>query len=453
MKKYEAIKSFEDNDEDLEMGNDQISDSTTKLNNKKIIINNNEECSSMISSSMKQQQPQSSQRLLSLDVFRGLTVALMILVDDAGGLIPALNHSPWNGLTIADFVMPFFLFIVGVALAFTYKKPSCKVDATRKAILRALKLLALGIFLQGGYVHRVNDLSFGVDLKQIRWMGILQRIAIAYLITALCEIWLKREDIVNSGSTLLRKYRYQWALALFLSVIYLCLLYGMYVPDWEYEVPTEPSSEPMIFSVKCGVRGNTGPACNVVGMIDRSLLGIQHLYRRPIYARMPECSINSPDYGPLPPDAPTWCQAPFDPEGLLSSVMAIVTCLIGLHYGHIILHFKDHRIRIIYWMIPTCCLVVSGLALDLFGMHVNKVLYTLSYACLTAGAAGILFVGIYLMVDVCGYSGMTTVLQWIGMHALMIYVLAACNIFPIFLQGFYWGNPRNNILKLIGVGS
>jgi hypothetical protein len=77
MKKYEAIKSFEDNDEDLEMGNDQISDSTTKLNNKKI---NNEECSSMISSSMKQQQPQqSSQRLLSLDVFRGLTVAVFSL--------------------------------------------------------------------------------------------------------------------------------------------------------------------------------------------------------------------------------------------------------------------------------------------------------------------------------------------------------------------------------------
>ncbi|RHN44021.1 putative heparan-alpha-glucosaminide N-acetyltransferase [Medicago truncatula] len=457
MKKYEAIKSFEENDEDLEMGHEnQIHDSATK-------IINNEERSTMISSSSSssrkqeqqqhQQQPQTSQRLLSLDVFRGLTVALMILVDDAGGLIPALNHSPWNGLTIADFVMPFFLFIVGVALAFTYKKPSCKVDASRKAVLRALKLLALGIFLQGGYVHRVSDLTFGVDLKQIRLMGILQRIAVAYLITALCEIWLKREDIVNSGSSLLRKYRYQWALALFLSVIYLCLLYGMYVPDWEYEVPTEPSSEPMKFSVKCGVRGDTGPACNVVGMIDRSLLGLQHLYRRPIYARMPECSINSPDYGPLPPDAPSWCQAPFDPEGLLSSVMAIVTCLVGLHYGHIILHFKNHRIRILHWMIPTSCLVVSGIALDLFGMHVNKVLYSFSYTCLTAGAAGILFAGIYLMVDVCGYSRMTSIFQWIGMHALMIYVLAACNIFPIFLQGFYWGNPHNNILKLIGVGS
>lgn len=463
MTSYEAIKNIDDdeNDEDLEMAlhHNQISDSTTNLtkkNNKKIIQTPKPTAISSSSphpsSSSSSKQPQ-SQRLVSLDVFRGLTVALMILVDDAGGLIPALNHSPWNGLTLADFVMPFFLFIVGVSLALTYKKLSCGVVASRKAFLRALKLLVLGILLQGGYFHRVNDLTYGVNLQQIRWTGILQRIAVAYLIAALCEIWLKCDDIVNSGSSLLRKYRYQWTAALFLSGLYLFFLYGLYVPDWEYEVPTEPSSEPMMFSVKCGVRGDTGPACNAVGMIDRTLLGIEHLYRRPIYARMPECSINSPDYGPLPPDAPAWCQAPFDPEGLLSTVMAIVTCLIGLHYGHIIIHFKDHRVRIIYWMIPTSCLVVSGFALHLFGMPVNKVLYSFSYMCVTAGAAGVLFVGIYLMVDVCGYRRMTLVLEWMGMHALMIYILAACNVFPILLQGFYWGNPRNNILKLIGVGS
>ena len=103
------------------------------------------------------------------------------------------------------------------------------------------------------------------------------------------------------------------------------------------------------FQVKCGTRGDTGPACNAVGMIDRKIFGIQHLYKRPIYARsevniwghyclLPigcaypdtsfffffffsvcsqQCSINSPDYGPLPPNAPSWCQAPFDPEGIL----------------------------------------------------------------------------------------------------------------------------------------
>jgi len=397
-------------------------------------------------------QKQQQQRLVSLDVFRGITVALMILVDDAGGILPAINHSPWNGLTLADFVMPFFLFIVGVSLALTYKKLSCRAVATRKAILRALKLLALGLFLQGGFIHGIKDLTYGVDIEYMRWMGILQRIAIAYLLAALCEIWLKGDNIVNSGSSLLRKYRFQWALALMLTTLYLSLLYGLYVPDWDFQIPIETSSSaPKLFTVKCGVRGDTGPSCNAVGMIDRKILGIQHLYKRPVYARTQQCSINSPDYGPLPSDAPSWCQAPFDPEGLLSSVMAIVTCLVGLHYGHIIVHYKDHRDRILHWMITTSCLIISGLALDSCGMHLNKVLYTFSYTCFTAGVAGLLFAGIYLMVDVCGYRRPTVVMEWMGMHALMIYILAACNVLPVVLLGFYWGRPQNNILRLIGI--
>ncbi|KAF3430878.1 hypothetical protein FNV43_RR25608 [Rhamnella rubrinervis] len=395
----------------------------------------------------RHQQKYVQQRLVSLDVFRGLTVALMIFVDDAGGVLPAVNHSPWDGLTLADFVMPFFLFIVGVSLSLTYKKLSCRTVATRKAMLRALKLLLLGLFLQGGFFHGLKDLTYGVDIEQMRWTGILQRIAIAYLVAALCEIWLKGDDNVNSGLSLLRKYQSQWVLALMLTTLYLSLLYGLYVPSWEYQIPTESSlSPPKIFSVNCGVRGDTGPACNVVGMIDRKIIGIEHLYRRPIYARMKQCSINSPDYGPLPPDAPSWCQAPFDPEGLLSSVMAIVTCLVGLHYGHIIVHIKDHRRRILHWMIPSSSLLVLGLALDFFGMHVNKALYTFSYMCLTAGAAGILFIGIYLMVDVCGYRRMTLLTEWMGMHALMIFIFAACNVLPVVLQGFYWRHPQNNIV-------
>uniref|UniRef100_A0A453BX07 Heparan-alpha-glucosaminide N-acetyltransferase catalytic domain-containing protein n=1 Tax=Aegilops tauschii subsp. strangulata TaxID=200361 RepID=A0A453BX07_AEGTS len=91
------------------------------------------------------------QRLVSLDVFRGITVLLMIIVDDAGSFLPAMNHSPWEGVTIADFVMPFFLFIVGVALALAYKRVPDKLDATRKATLRALKLFCVGLVLQGTY--------------------------------------------------------------------------------------------------------------------------------------------------------------------------------------------------------------------------------------------------------------------------------------------------------------
>ncbi|MED6206373.1 hypothetical protein PIB30_026078 [Stylosanthes scabra] len=305
----------ENDDVHVEMANFQISESRRAS----IFANNNK----------------NNERLVSLDIFRGLTVTLMVFVDHAGRLFPGINHSPWNGVTLADFVMPFFLFIVGVSLALTYK-----------------------------------------------------RIAIAYLAAALCEIWLKSNDTVNSVLSLLKKYRYQGAVVFFLSIFYLCLLYGLYVPDWEYQIST----------VKCGVRGDTGPACNAVGMIDRKILGIHHLYKKPIYARKHECSINSPNYGPLPPNAPSWCQAPFDPEGFLSSLMAVVTCFVGLHYGHIIIHFKDQRVRIFQWMSLAFSLVVLGLILDIIGMHINKALYTVSYMCVTSGAAGILFAGIYYMV-------------------------------------------------------
>ncbi|KAM3377192.1 heparan-alpha-glucosaminide N-acetyltransferase-like [Capsicum galapagoense] len=397
-----------------------------------------------------------SGRVLSLDIFRGLTVVLMVFVEYAGGVYPSVNHSPWNGVTLADFVMPFFLFIVGVSLGLAFKNLPCRLIGTRKAIYRALKLFVIGLFLQGGYFHGSGSLTYGVDFESIRWMGILQRIAVSFLVAAMCEIWLNATNFnVSSGKSLMKKYRLQWALTIIVTVVYLSLFYGLYVPDWEYQMPTDlSSSKTVTFSVKCGVRGDTGPACNAVGMIDRKILGIQHLYNRPIYGRLKECSVSSPDYGPLPPDAPSWCGAPFDPEGLLSSLMAIVTCFIGLHYGHIIVHFKGHKVRVQQWLIPSSCLVLLGAICDYgFGMHLNKALYTFSYMCVTAGAAGFLFTGVYMIVDVLGYRKYwTIVLKWMGTNALLIYVLVSCNILPVILQGFYWRQPENNILRLIGIG-
>ncbi|KAG7533236.1 hypothetical protein ISN45_Aa08g008760 [Arabidopsis thaliana x Arabidopsis arenosa] len=400
--------------------------------------------------------PPDKERLVSLDVFRGLTVALMILVDDVGGILPSINHSPWDGVTLADFVMPSFLFIVGVSLAFAYKNLSCRFAATRKALIRSLKLLLLGLFLQGGFIHGLNNLTYGIDVEKIRFMGILQRIAIAYLVAALCEIWLKGNHNVSSELSMIKKYRFHWVVAFVITTIYLSLLYGLYVPDWEYQISTEDQGSTLTtflnLKVKCGVRGHTGPGCNAVGMLDRMFLGIQHLYRKPVYARTKQCSINSPNYGPLPPDAPSWCQAPFDPEGLLSSLMAIVTCVVGLHYGHIIIHFKDHKKRLNQWILRSFCLLMLGLVLNLFGMHLNKPLYTLSYMCVTSGASGFLLSAIYLMVDVYGYKRASLVLEWMGIHALPIYVLIACNIVFLIIHGFYWKKPINNLLHLIGIG-
>ncbi|XP_031390692.1 heparan-alpha-glucosaminide N-acetyltransferase-like isoform X1 [Punica granatum] len=394
-----------------------------------------------------------SRRLASLDVFRGLTVVLMIIVDDAGGVLPAINHSPWDGVTLADFVFPFFLFMVGVSIGLAYKKLPSKLSATRKAIFRALKLVAIGLFVQGGFLHGVNDLSYGVDINKIRWMGVLQRIAITYLVTALCEIWLKgEEDPTTELVSLFSKYKIQWVLTFIITTIYLALLYGLYIPDWEFQVPSTVanSSAPITFSVKCSIRGDTSPACNAVGMIDRKVLGINHMYRRPIYIRTEQCSTKSPDYGPLPLDAPSWCQAPFDPEGLLSSMMAIVTTLIGLHFGHIIVHYKDHNVRVARWSITASGLLIKGLILNFSGIALNKALYSLSYTCVTAGVGGILFAAVYLLVDVYEYRRPTIVLEWVGAHALKIYVIVACNIWLLILQGFYSEEPGNNIMRLIG---
>src|SRR5207244_2516605 len=123
-----------------------------------------------------------SQRLLSLDVFRGLTIAAMLLVNNPGTwehVYPPLEHASWNGWTPTDLVFPFFLFIVGVATALSLGRlaeaGAPRREIFRKAAIRAAIIFGLGLALQG-FPH--------YDLPHLRIPGVLQRIAIAYLMTA-----------------------------------------------------------------------------------------------------------------------------------------------------------------------------------------------------------------------------------------------------------------------------
>ncbi|KZV44148.1 heparan-alpha-glucosaminide N-acetyltransferase-like [Dorcoceras hygrometricum] len=401
----------------------------------------------------------SKQRIVSLDVFRGLIIALMILVDDAGKAFPSINHAPWFGVTLADFVMPFFLFVVGVSVGLVFKKVSNRSAATKKVIIRTVWLFLLGVILQGGYFHGRGHLTYGVDVQKIRLMGVLQRIAIGYLLASVLEIWLVKNTVVDSAVAFMKKYSYQMGAAILLGLLYMLLLYGLYVPNWTFDMSglninllTSPGAKTPI--VQCGVRGSLEPPCNAVGLIDRILLGEQHLYQRPVYRRTKECSVNSPDYGPLPPNSPAWCLAPFDPEGILSSLMAAITCFVGLHYGHIIVHFKERTLRLIIWSISSILLLIFGffvwflgLVLLMFsGVPFSKPLYTLSYMFITAGASGFLFSVIYFIVDFKGINKPTVIFQWMGMNALIIYALAACDIFPAALQGLYWRSPETNLV-------
>jgi predicted acyltransferase len=132
-------------------------------------------------------------RLVSLDVFRGLTIALMVIVNNPWyTAYPVLEHAAWNGLTLADVVFPAFIFIVGVSIAFSFSKRSEKGLSTRKMVLgiirRTIILFLLGLIVNGFPYY---------DLNTLRITGVLQRIAVCYLIASLVFLFLKnRERII-----------------------------------------------------------------------------------------------------------------------------------------------------------------------------------------------------------------------------------------------------------------
>ncbi|MED6137762.1 hypothetical protein PIB30_067997 [Stylosanthes scabra] len=387
-------------------------------------------------------------RVASLDVFRGLSVFLMMVVDYGGSIFPIIAHAPWNGIHLADLVMPFFLFIAGVSLALVYKtRPPRRIAATSQASLRALKLFVLGILLQGGYFHGINSLTFGVDIQTIRWLGILQRIAIGYIVAALCEIWLLPPR--GKQHNFLTSYFSHWFVAVILLAIYSGLLYGLYVPDWQFSVSSSTSSLPPIdggnsYTVNCSVRGDLGPACNSAGMIDRYVLGINHLYRKPVYRNLKECTE-----GQVPDTSPSWCHSPFDPEGILSSITAAVSCIIGLQYGHVLAHLQEHKGRLNWWLWLSASFSALGFFLALIGIPLNKSLYTISYMLITSATSGLTFIALYVLVDVKGHRRLTSVLEWMGKHSLSIFVLVSSNLIVIGVQGFYWTKPQNNIIHWI----
>ncbi|KAF4364778.1 hypothetical protein F8388_018454 [Cannabis sativa] len=388
-----------------------------------------------------------SKRLASLDIFRGLTVALMIFVDDAGGEWPMIGHAPWNGCNLADFVMPFFLFIVGMAIALSLKRIPDQFAAIRRVILRTLKLLFWGLLLQGGFSHAPDKLTYGVDMKEIRWCGILQRIALSYLVVALVEIFTRKsqaEELSSRWFSIFKLYAWHWILGAGVIVVYLAIIYGTYVPDWHFTIHDKDNiNYGKSFPVTCNVRGKLDPPCNAVGYIDRKVLGINHMYHHPAWKRSIACTENSPYEGPFRRDAPAWCYAPFEPEGIISSISAILSTIIGVHFGHVLVHLKGHSERLKNWAMMGFALLISGLILHFtHAIPLNKQLYTLSYVSITSGAAALVFSAFYIAVKYLFLP-----LEWIGMNAMLVYVMAAEGIFAGFINGWYYDDPHNTLVR------
>jgi len=306
-------------------------------------------------------------RLLSLDFFRGATVAAMILVNnpgDWGNIYAPLEHAEWNGCTPTDLIFPFFLFIVGVSIA--YAMGSKKTDPTThgktilKALKRALILFGLGLFLS------LYPLVFTAPVEafqHLRIPGVLQRIAVVFLISSIIFLKNNEKNIFKILIALLAIY---WGLMTFVPVP------GVGFANLEKET-------------------------NLGAWLDRSIFGEAHLWKL----------------------AKTW-----DPEGFLSTMPAVATGLFGVLVG-VYLKRKDiEPATKIAWLFCTgLAATVLGLVWDL-QFPINKSLWTSSFVLYTGGFATLILSFCYWIIDIQKYNRFTKPFVVYGVNAITVFFLS-----------------------------
>jgi len=296
-------------------------------------------------------------RLLSLDIFRGITIAFMIIVNNPGSwryVYPPLRHSAWDGCTPTDLVFPAFLFIVGVSMWFSMRKYGHTLN--RKSILKILYRTSI-IFLAGFLLHLFP--FFGKDLSAARIMGVLQRIALAYGFGALACLVVKRERL--------------WML--------LIVILGGYYGIMALFGGNDPFS----------LEGN------LALKVDRFILGENHLYR---------------GFG-----------IPFDPEGLLGTIPAVGTVIIGFLAGELVGRGKANGVNVLKMSIYGVAAIVAGLLFSVV-FPINKPLWSSSYVLYTGGISMLILAFLYLVIDVLGFSFWTGFFRVFGVNALFIYILS-----------------------------
>ena len=325
-----------------------------------------------------------NQRFYSLDVFRGATVCLMILVNNPGSwahIYPPLDHAPWHGLTPTDLVFPFFLFAVGNALSFVMPRLQAGGDAVfwKKVITRSLLIYLIGLFLtwwpfvawKGDHLAFRHWVDPDNPQNGIRLLGVLARIAICYFFGSVIIYYLKPRGAFYLGLVLLLLY---WAL---------CFLLG-------------DKSDPYSMT---GWFGND---------VDKAILHLPHMYKGEAI--------------------------PFDPEGIMSTLPAIVQVLFGYMVGDYIQ--RKSRLNDAtgqgknFEMLSG--LFVAGVAMLLTGFcwdmvfPINKKIWTSSYVVYTTGLAIITIATmIYLIEFKKIKGGLSRFFDVFGKNALFVFALSA----------------------------
>lgn len=300
-------------------------------------------------------------RLASLDVFRGITIAAMLLVNNPGSwghVYRPLEHAEWNGWTPTDLVFPFFLFIVGIATTFSLgywmDRGVTRPALFRKVVIRAVIIFGLGLLLQG-FPH--------YDVAHIRIFGVLQRIAVSYLLAAAIVL---TAGVRGQAGALLG------------------LLFGYWTLMTLVPVP--------------GVgRGVLEPDRNLSNWLDLHVIGINHLWQ----------------------ETKTW-----DPEGLLSTIGAVATVLCGVLAGHWVRSARSAPAKVIGLLYVGSVALVLGLIWS-YAFPINKSVWTSSYVVFSAGIACQVLGLTYWLVDVKGYRGWTGPFLVFGTNSIAAFWLSS----------------------------
>ncbi len=307
-------------------------------------------------------------RLISLDILRGITIAGMIMVNNPGSwssVYRPLRHASWHGLTPTDLVFPFFMFIMGVSTYMSLRKYNFK--SSKESIWKVAKRTIL-IFLIGLGLNWFGQLSRGLGAGEsfataathfdtLRILGVMQRLALAYGFAALIGLLFKAKQII-------------WIIATLLIGYFLLLFLGN-----GFELSEQ----------------------NIISVIDRSLWGEAHMYK---------------DSG-----------IALDPEGLLSTLPSIAHVLIGFLFGKMIVETKNNNKRVEKILIWGTVLAFAGLLLQ-YGCPINKKIWSPTFVLTTTGFAAQLLGLLIWILDINKRTKWSRFFHSFGVNPLFIYVLA-----------------------------
>ncbi|XP_053515825.1 heparan-alpha-glucosaminide N-acetyltransferase isoform X1 [Artibeus jamaicensis] len=347
-------------------------------------------------------------RLRCVDTFRGLALILMVFVNYGGGKYWYFKHASWNGLTVADLVFPWFVFIMGTSIFLSMssilQRGRSKFRLLGKVVWRSFLLICIGII-----VVNPNYCLGPLSWDKVRLPGVLQRLGVTYFVVAVLELlfakpvpergaWEGRcsslQDIIPSWP--------QWLCILMLESIWLALTFFLPVPG----CPTGYLGP--------GGIGDLGkyPNCTggAAGYIDRLLLGEDHIYQHPSSTVLYHTRVA------------------YDPEGILGTINSIVMAFLGVQAGKILLYYKEQTKDILIRFTAWCCFLgLISVALTKISENegfipVNKNLWSISYVTTLSSFAFFILLILYPIVDVKGvwtgtpffYPGMNSILVYVG---------------------------------------